>query len=163
MSAPHDAAPTGASPGCDTPAPPPPGFKPVHSMGEYIQVNGPLHLRTHEGRFQLGFRVERRHTNPMLICHGGMIASFCDMLLPMAAHRDPAVGRRFLPTINLQIDYLATVALGAWVQGEGQVLRATRSIVFVQGLVSADDKPVARASGIFKIGPEFKATREPVA
>ena len=141
----------------------PAGFKPLHSMGEFIQHNGPLYLSTQDGRFRLGFRVEARHTNPMQICHGGMIASFCDMLLPMLAQRDAAVGRRFLPTINLQIDYLATVGLGAWVQGEGEVLRATRSIVFVQGLVTSDGKPAVRASGIFKLGPEFKAPREPVA
>lgn len=137
----------------------PEGFKPIHSMGGFIQVNGPLHYRMHDGRFQLGFRVEDRHANPMGICHGGWMASFCDMLLPMAAHRDPAVGLKFLPTINLQIDYLATAPVGAWVQGEGQVLRATRSLVFVQGLVAADGKPVARASGIFKIGPELKRVR----
>jgi uncharacterized protein (TIGR00369 family) len=109
-------------------------------------------MRMHEGRFQLGFRVEPRHTNPMGICHGGMMASFCDMLLPMSAHRDPAVGFRFLPTISLQIDYLAMTPLGAWVQGEGQVLRSTRSMVFAQGLVTADGAPVARVSGVFKIG-----------
>ena len=68
--------------------------------------------------------------------------------------------RRFLPTISLQIDYLATVPLGAWVQGEGQVLRTTRSLVFAQGLVQADGKLVARVSGIFKIGPAIRSHRE---
>lgn len=131
---------------------PPEGFERCTPGGEFIAVNGPLFMRMHDGVFQLGFRVEPRHTNPMGICHGGMTASFCDMLLPMAAHRHPAVGFRFLPTISLQIDYLATVPLGAWVQGEGQVLRTTRSLVFAQGLVQADGTPVARVSGIFKLG-----------
>ena len=31
-----------------------------------------------------------------------------------------------------------------------------RSLVFMQGVVSADGQPVARASGIFKIGPRFE-------
>lgn len=145
-----------------TAAPVPAGFEPVSPGGEFIAVNGPLSMRMHEGVFQLGFRVEPRHCNPMGICHGGMMASFCDMLLPMAAHRRPEIGMRFLPTISLQIDYLATVPLGAWVQGEGQVLRSTRSIVFAQGLVTADGTPVARASGVFKIGPEIKPRREVV-
>jgi uncharacterized protein (TIGR00369 family) len=136
-------------------APPPAGFKPFGIGGDFIGVNGPLYARMHDGVFQLGFRVEKRHTNPMGICHGGMMATFCDMLLPMAAHRNGAVGRRFLPTISLQVDYLAPSPLGAWVQGEGQVLRTTRSLVFAQGLVQADGEPVARVSGVFKIGAEF--------
>jgi uncharacterized protein (TIGR00369 family) len=134
----------------------PAGFTPLPIGGEFIGVNGPLYLK-HEGDLvQLGFRVEARHTNPMQICHGGMMASFCDMLLPVSVHRKSReVGRRFLPTISLQIDYLAPAPLGAWVQGEAQVLRTTRSLVFVQGLVEADGTPVARVSGIFKIGPPF--------
>jgi len=134
----------------------PAGFKPLPTMGEFIGVNGPLYMK-HEGDLvQVGFRVEARHTNPMRICHGGMMASFCDMLLPLSVHRKSReVGMRFLPTISLQIDYLAPAPLGAWVQGEAQVLRTTRSLVFAQGLVEADGTPVARVSGIFKIGPPF--------
>lgn len=138
----------------------PEGFVPVSMGGEYIAANGPLYLRKLGAIAQLGFRVEPRHTNPAGICHGGMMASFCDMLLPICAHHQSAeVARRFLPTISLQVDYLAPTPLGAWVQGEAQVLRATRSVVFIQGLVTADDTPVARASGVFKIGPVFSAPR----
>lgn len=138
----------------------PPGFMPAVVGGEFIANNGPLFEREHEGRFQLGFRVEARHTNPLGNCHGGMMASFCDMLLPMAAHRHHDVGMRFLPTVSLQIDYLAAAALGVWVQGEAQVLRTTRALVFMQGLVEADGQPVARVSGLFKIGPALEPRRE---
>jgi uncharacterized protein (TIGR00369 family) len=134
----------------------PDGYAPLPMGGEFIGANGPLYLRHVGDDVRLGFRVELRHTNPMRICHGGMMASFCDMLLPVSVHRkSPEVGMRFLPTISLQIDYLAPAPLGAWIEGEAQVLRATRSLVFVQGLVSADGTPVARASGVFKIGPPF--------
>ncbi len=141
----------------------PAGFVPA-SMGEFfIGNNGPLYLR-HEDRpddpqgplVQLGFRVERRHCNPMNNCHGGMLATFSDMVLPMSIHRKSAeVGHKFLPTINLQLDYLLPAPLGSWVQGEGQVLRVTRSMVFAQGLVTADGVPAVRISGIFKIGKPF--------
>ena len=84
------------------------------------------------------------------------MATCCDMLWPISAHAvSKEVGSRCLPTINLQIDYLAASPLGAWVQGEAQVLRVTRSLVFMQGLVEADGVAVARVSGIFKIGPPF--------
>jgi uncharacterized protein (TIGR00369 family) len=134
----------------------PRGFDPLPIGGEFMAVNGPLYVRLVEGRAQLGFRVLARHTNPMNNCHGGMLASFGDMLLPVCIHRQSAeVGLRFLPTISLQIDYLAPAPLGAWVQGEADVLRVTRTMVFAQGVAQADGAAVIRVSGIFKIGQPF--------
>jgi len=134
----------------------PPGFVPLEIGGDYVGINGPLYIR-HEGDLVLlGFRVEKRHTNLLGTCHGGMLATFCDMLLPITVHRKSAeVGLRFLPTINLQIDYLAPAQLGMWIEGEAQVLRVTRTLVFAQALVTADGTPAVRTSGILKIGPPF--------
>lgn len=138
----------------DNPPAVPEGFKARHFGDGFVAVNGPLHTRRAGAGIQVGFRVEDRHTNPMKICHGGMLASFSDMLLPMTAHHVcPEAKGRFLPTISLQIDYLAMAALGSWVQGEAQVLRVTRSMIFMQGLVTADGVNAVRVSGIFKIGP----------
>src|SRR5512143_1365717 len=118
--------------------------------------NGPLYVRLVEGRVQMGFRVQARHANPLNICHGGMLASFGDMLLPVCIHRQSTeVGLRFLPTISLQIDYLAPVPVGAWLQGEADVLRVTRTMVFAHGLARVDGTPVMRVSGTFKIGQPF--------
>ena len=150
MSEPHTpAAPATAA---DIPA----GFAPMPMGGDFIGINGPIYLK-HEGALvQLGFRVERRHTNPMGNCHGGWLASFSDMVLPLSIHRKaPEIGFKFLPTISLQIDYLSPAQLGAWVQGEAEVLRVTHSLVFAQGLVLADGVPAVRISGIFKIGKAF--------
>lgn len=134
----------------------PPGYRPVDAGGGFIAANGPLYL-LHEGAVvKMGFRVEPRHCNPMGVCHGGMLASFCDMLLPLSVHRKSAeVGRRFLPTVSLQLDYLAPVPLGAWVEGECEVLKVTRTMVFAQGLARADGAAAVRCSGVFKIGPPF--------
>ena len=121
-----------------------------------MEVNGPLYMR-HEGTtMQLGFRVEHRHTNPMGICHGGMLASFADMLLPLTVHRkSAAVGRRFLPTVSLQIDYMAPANLGDWVEGEADILKVTHTMVFAQGIVHSNGVLALRCSGLMKIGPPF--------
>ena len=142
----------------------PEGFKPRRFGDGFIAVNGPLYVKKLNPGILLGFRVEPRHCNPMGICHGGMISTFCDMLLPISAHYlSDDLGRRFLPTINLQIDRLAASPKGAWVQGEAQLLRSTRSMVFMQGLITADGQNVARVSGIFKIGPHFEDALGPDA
>lgn len=130
----------------------PDGFHRARIHGDFIVFNGPLYARLNGDAIQLGFRVEQRHTNPLGICHGGMLATFVDMLVPCTAMYDPTRERRFLPTISLQIDYLGPSPLGAWVQGEAQILRTTRNMVFGQGLVSADGAPALRFSGIFKLG-----------
>ena len=139
----------------------PEGFHPMPMGGDFIAQNGPIYFRQtakDDGppEVLMGFRVEKRHCNPMGNCHGGWLASFGDMLLPLSVHRkSPEVGHKFLPTISLQIDYLSPAPLGAWVQGEAEVLRVTRSLVFAQGLVSANGVPALRVSGIFKIGQAF--------
>lgn len=134
----------------------PPGFVPEPMGGPFIAANGPFYVCHRGAEVRLGFRVEERHCNPKQVCHGGMLASFCDMLLPVSVHRKSAeVGLRFLPTVSLQVDYMAPVPLGAWVEGEAEVLKVTRAMVFAQGLVRADGVAAVRCSGVFKIGPKF--------
>jgi len=130
----------------------PEGFRPIRIGGPFIGHNGPLFARWTGTCLQMGFRVEERHCNPLMSCHGGMLASFADMLMPAVAIYQGVGERRFLPTISLQIDYLSGAKLGAWVQGEGDVLRRTRNMLFAQGLVLADGEPALRVSGVFKQG-----------
>ena len=47
----------------------------------------------------------------------------------------------------------------AWGMGR-RPRRTTRSMVFAQGLVTADGEPVARVSGVFKIGAAFTRPAE---
>jgi uncharacterized protein (TIGR00369 family) len=136
-----------------TPLDIPAGFRPIQVGGSFVAHNGPLYGHWNGKRLLLGFRVEERHTNPLKICHGGMLATFADMLIPCASMYQSEMERRFLPTISLQIDYMGAAQLGAWIQGEADVLRTTRNMLFGQGLVSADGQPALRVSGIFKMGP----------
>jgi uncharacterized protein (TIGR00369 family) len=133
----------------------PEGFRPVRIGGLFVAHNGPLFARIVGGRVQLGFRVEPRHTNPLGICHGGMLATFADMLIPCASMVHPGQERRFLPTISLQVDYMGSAPLGGWVQGEGEILRTTRNLLFGQGMVTCNGEPTMRVSGVFKQGPLF--------
>jgi len=141
----------------DAPAPAvPAGYRRFRATSGFVAVNGPLFVRHEGGVFRLGFRVEPRHCNPMGICHGGMLATFADMLLPIGTvSQVPELHDRFLPTVSLQVDYVGPARLGAWVEGEMQVLRTTRSMVFAQGLVRSDGEIALRCSGVFKIGPQF--------
>jgi acyl-coenzyme A thioesterase PaaI-like protein len=104
-----------------------------------------------EDHLLLGFRVEMRHCNPGSVCHGGMLATFGDMLLPIAARFQAKMDMGFLPTVNLSCDFLAPAPLGSWVEGRADALKVTKNLLFAQGLATADGAPVLRANGIFKI------------
>lgn len=135
----------------DTPVPD--GFVPAPIGGAFATHNGPLYARWAEGRLLLGFRVEPRHTNPGNACHGGMLGLFADILISTAAQYQTDIPRQFLPTISLQLDFLASAPLGSWVEGRADILKATRNLVFSQGLVTANGVVVVRTSGVFRRGP----------
>lgn len=134
-------------------AAPPAGFIEVQIGGAFAAHNGPLFARWHDDHLQLGFRVQPQHTNPGGSCHGGMLGMFADVLISSAAHYQCDMPRTFLPTISLQSDFLAVAPLGSWVQGQADILKMTRGLVFTQGLIHADGTLAMRASGVFKRGP----------
>jgi uncharacterized protein (TIGR00369 family) len=131
----------------------PEGFVVVQIGGGFGFHAGPLYARWNDGRFQLGFRVSEHHVNPGNACHGGMLATVADILISSAAQYQTNIPRQFLPTINLQLDFMAPAPLGSWVQGQADILTVTEKLVFSQGLLEADGALVARASGVFRRGP----------
>lgn len=132
---------------------PPEGFVLAQIGGQFTQHNGPLFARWLESHLQLGFRVNENHVNPGQNCHGGMLSMFADILLSGAAQYQTEIPRQFLPTISLQLDFLSSAPLGEWVQGQADVLKVTKNLIFSQGLIECNGQVVARASGVFKRGP----------
>jgi uncharacterized protein (TIGR00369 family) len=137
----------------NSPAPAPNGFERVRVGGDFATNNGPLYARWHDDHLQMGFRVGSQHVNPSQNCHGGMLAMFADILISTAAQYQADIPRQFLPTISLQLDFMAGAPLGSWVQGQADILRVTRNLLFSQGLVHADGTLVLRTSGVFRRGP----------
>lgn len=138
---------------------PPSGFRRVGGYcGSFIEHSGPLFGRLDGHELALGFRVLSWHLNPLANAHGGMLASLADLLLATGAMYRPEGWGRILPTVSLQMDFLAPAPLGAWVEGRSEVLKVTGSFLFAQGLVLADGQPAMRASGVLKLGPVLPGT-----
>jgi uncharacterized protein (TIGR00369 family) len=129
----------------------PAGFLPLKLSMGFLEAAGPLYGKWADERLVLGFRVEFRHCNPGSVAHGGMLATFADMLLPIASRFQSKTEMGFLPTVNLTCDYLAPAPLGSWVEGRAEPVKTTKNLLFAQGLATADGQPVLRANGIFKI------------
>jgi uncharacterized protein (TIGR00369 family) len=129
----------------------PEGFAPFKFATGFIESIGPLYGRWTGEHLLLGFRVEMRHCNPGKVCHGGMLATFADMFLPIAARFQAKMDMGMVPTVNLTCDFLAPAPLGSWVESRSEAIKVTKNLLFAQGLASADGAPVLRANGIFKI------------
>jgi uncharacterized protein (TIGR00369 family) len=96
---------------------------------------------------KIGFRVGPQHLNPVGGCHGGAMATFADMQISAVG---PEAYDAHRATISLTVDYLAPVALGAWVEAEVACPKTTRTLVFTQAIITADGEPVARTTGIYR-------------
>jgi uncharacterized protein (TIGR00369 family) len=133
----------------------PEGYSPLRlPASPYMQANGPFYAKWDGERFVLGLRVEDRHCNAIGACHGGMIATLCDVLLTVGSNIQSGQSR-FLPTISMTCDFLAPADEGAWIEGRLDVLRTTRNLLFAAGVLEvASSGPVARTSGVLKISGE---------
>ncbi len=128
----------------------PAGFVRFPVAGGFDETCGPLWIKAEGDRLVGGFRVEDRHCNPLGICHGGRLATFCDVHMAIAAQFANDFATLILPTISLSLDYLGPTANGSWVEARPEIAKVTRGMVFVSELVMADGEPVVRAHGIFK-------------
>jgi len=116
---------------------------------------GPKYMGIKNGVAVIAFRVDARHLNELGTCHGGAIAALADVQA-IPAMMLAGLEDRACPTISLNVDYLAPVLHGRWVEMHTLLLRRTRTMLFTQGLIYANGELVARTNAIYKIGP-FRA------
>ena len=108
---------------------------------------GEIFLDVARGR--IAFVVTQKQCNPFGVCHGGAMATFADAQV-IAVRGDPTDADRHTPTINLSIDYLRPAPLGALVEAQVTLLRATGTVIFTQALIAVDDVLVARSSAVYR-------------
>ncbi len=137
-----------------TPAPP---FDP-HAAGwrrmpaeGYPALIGPFWAKRREGGegWRYGFLAEPRHLNDGGVIHGGMLMSFADDVLGLTVWE--AAGRRMCTTVQLNTHFIAPLRVGEFLEGEAEILRATRTVVFVRGLLRVGDRTCVAADGVWKI------------
>ena len=150
---------TGCPPSPTTPLPSPKASSRATWGHGFIEIVGPLYYRRAPGSerlrgISLASGVEQRHCNPAApataACWPPSSTCCCRSPRPAPSRSQAACT---CPTISLQLDYLAGALKRAALGGVTARCAPRRNMVFVQAVVSADGTPVARASGIFKIGP----------
>lgn len=109
----------------------------------------PLWFRDEGNTIAFGFQTRPAHYNGRDMVHGGIMAVFADHALGLTVRR--AVEGAPAATIQLDLHYLGVTRPGAFVEARAEVMRRTRSVVFVRGLLSSGGAVVVTASGTWKL------------
>jgi acyl-coenzyme A thioesterase PaaI-like protein len=110
---------------------------------------GPFWMRQEAKGFAYGFVVEERHLNRGRITHGGMIATFLDIVMGRTAH--DAIRPRSCATVQLNLHYVSASHAGEFIEARGETIKTTQTLVFSRGACTVGDRTVAMADGLWKI------------
>jgi uncharacterized protein (TIGR00369 family) len=124
------------------------GWKPMPAS-DYPALIGPFLARREGDGWRYGFVAEQRHLNKGGVVHGGMLVSFADDALGATVWE--AVGRQPVTTVQLNTQFIAPVRLGELAEMRAEVLRRTRTVVFVRGVLEVGGRAVVHADGVWKI------------
>jgi uncharacterized protein (TIGR00369 family) len=124
------------------------GWKIINNtpFGELV---GPIWLLETSERTRWGFVVAPKHLNRAGNLHGGMLMTFADQSMAMTARK--ASGDKRHATIELNIQFIDAVRLGQFVEAHANIVRATRSVVFMEVKMFVGERLVVSANGIWKI------------
>jgi uncharacterized protein (TIGR00369 family) len=133
------------------------GWIPDHEVG-FMQSAGPTWRRREGEALRLALLTGDQHANRNGVVHGGVILALADHGLGMISL--DRTGHSNQATISLNVQFVSPAALGDFVEVDAEVVRQTRSIVFLRGTLRVGSRVVATADGIWKIlgsgfgGPE---------
>ena len=100
---------------------------------------GPFYMKRDEaGRVVCRFIAEPRHMNGGGFMHGGCFMTFADFACFAIAEEQtegPSV------TVNLSGDFLSAAKVGDTMEATGEITRAGGRLIYVRGLITANDKP----------------------
>ena len=125
-------------------------FEQISLKPGFMKHNGGLLFRTiSENEYEFKATINENHLNAAGITHGGFIAAFVDAGAGTAPHRvangNPCV------TISLELKFISSIKLGQELVGKTKIQKKTKSMVFLTSELTAANKTVAVASGIWKI------------
>ncbi|MBI1250370.1 MAG: PaaI family thioesterase [Alphaproteobacteria bacterium] len=116
----------------------------------YETLLGPFCYRVEaDGSAISAFQPDQRHLNGAGALHGGCLMSFADFSLFSIAHTQLSEGVNSV-TLTMNSEFIAAGDCDGWVIARGEVLRETRSVVFIRGLLTQRDKPLLSFSGTLK-------------
>ena len=124
------------------------GWTMVETTG-FISLIGPLWQRVVDNEHEYALITEDKHHNRRGLVQGGLLMTFADRSCGMTARY--VSGRPTLATVQLDTHFVDSGKIGEILLSKPRVVRATRSLIFVTTEVTASDRCIAMASGVFKV------------
>ena len=125
-------------------------FEQISLKPGFMKHNGGLLFKTiSENEYQFKTIIKENHLNAAGITHGGFIAALVDAGAGTAAHR--SAGNNTCVTISLELKFISAIKLGQELYGKTKIQKKTKSMVFLTCELTASNKIVATASGVWKI------------
>ena len=121
-------------------------LRPTKAFGTHV---GPFYGPPDGDRIGCGFLADARHGNKRGVVHGGMITSAFDVALGNATW--DAAGQQPCATVQLNVQFIGAVKLGEFASVRVEVVKTTRSLVFLRGVMTVGDRTVAIGDGVWKI------------
>lgn len=110
---------------------------------------GQTRHRTEGDEFRTGMLAQPQHINQLGNVDNGVILTFADYALGTATSR--IVPKSSQMTIQLTTMLMLQAQLGDFIEGRAEVVRTSSSLIFVRGILSVGDRPIACSEGVFKI------------
>jgi acyl-coenzyme A thioesterase PaaI-like protein len=124
------------------------GWTIVETTG-FLNLVGPLWQRMVDGEPEYALLAQDKHHNRRGMVQGGLLMTFADRACGMAARF--VSGRPTMATVQLDVHFVDAGKIGETLMTRPRVIRTTRSLVFVNAEVKANNRTIVTATGVFKI------------
>lgn len=99
---------------------------------------------------QVGLIADERHCNSHLgSVHGGVLMTFSDVGLGFGVVDE--LGGPCCATAQIQLQFVSSARVGDLLICKPELIRRSKELVFMRGLICVEDKVVASADGIWKV------------
>src|SRR5579864_4860720 len=116
------------------------GWSQVEATG-FIQLVGPLWERSIGGVHEYALPTADKHHNRRGLVQGGVLMTFADRTCGMTARR--VSGKQTLATVQLDTHFVEAGKIGEVLISRPQVVRSTRSLIFITTEVTVDRRCIA--------------------
>ena len=135
----------------------PDGYRLFEFVDPFEDLVGPLCVKEDaDGRLRFAFEARPQHANTSGQIHGGMLMTFADFALCLAATHG-VEGERCV-TVSLSCEFTAPGQVGDFIESTAEVVRRARSVTFVRGQITTGDRILLNYSAIVKRLPRTVAT-----
>lgn len=118
--------------------------------GGFTNHAGPFWLRSAPEGLEAALPIEAHHCNEHLgTLHGGVLMTFVDVAL--GAKVVEAIGGPLCTTTQINLHFVASAKRGDLMTCRPELVRRTKRLFFVRGLIEAGGRTIANADGIWTI------------